>query len=131
MNQQPNYQQPQQPQNYQQPYTPATQQVSPQQSAHANSVLRFGILGLAFACSFFLSFLGIIFSAIGLSKAGSYVRLYSVHSGKTKTGKILSIIGLIGGICATIGFVIWLIAVVIVGTRYGLSGLEDLMSKLS
>ena len=36
------------------------------------NVLVWAILGLAFACTFYLSFLGIIFSAIGIGKAKAF-----------------------------------------------------------
>lgn len=76
-------------------------------------VLVWGILGLAFSCTFFLSFLGIIFSAIGLKKARAYNQFTNnAQSGQAKTGRILSIVGIPVGIVMTIIFAIYIIAIV-------------------
>ena len=66
--------------------------------ANPTPVLVWGILGLSFA--FFLSFLGIIFSAVGLKKASAYnaftnyapSRMASVGRKLSKAGLIVSII---------------------------------------
>lgn len=92
LNNSPRYQQPVQAQ-YVQPQ-PQPVYVTPQQQAEASSILVFGILGLAFACTFWLSFLGIIFSAIDRSKVNNYLYRYGFLSGKSKVGNILSRIGL-------------------------------------
>lgn len=77
------------------------------------NVLLWGILGFVFADTFFLSFLGIIFSAIGLSKANLYTRLTGCPVNKGgKVGRILSVVGLIIGIVMTVLFIIWLIVVI-------------------
>ena len=85
------------------------------------NVLLWGILGLSFSCTFFLSFLGIIFSAIGMSKANLYTRLTGrpVNKGG-KVGRILSVVGLITGIVMTVLFIIWLI-VIIAAVGYAVS----------
>ncbi|MBQ3416502.1 MAG: hypothetical protein IJH32_01525 [Ruminococcus sp.] len=96
----------------QQPVAPAY--VTPQQQADANSVLIFGILGLAFACTFWLSFLGIIFSAIDRGKVKDYLYRYGVLYGKSKVGNILSRIGLPVAIVLTalaVFYTIYLIAI--------------------
>lgn len=90
-----------------QPVTPAY--VTPQQQAEANSVLIWGILGLAFSCTFWLSFLGIIFSAIARGKVKDYLYRYGVLYGKAKVGNILSRIGLPVGIVLTVFAVIYII----------------------
>ena len=112
---QPQYQQPQYapPQyqygapQYQQPYTA----VPVRANVNANPVLTWGILGLAFACTFFVSFLGIIFSAVGRGKAKAYAAQAGQLSGKARVGSILSLVGLILGIVMTVFFIIWLIAI--------------------
>ena len=81
-------------------------------------ILVFGILALAFADSFFLSFLGIVFGAIAKSKVNAYLAQGYPLAGKPKVGSILGKIGLILGIVLTAIFVIWLIVVVIAATSY-------------
>ena len=76
-------------------------------------VLVWGILGLAFACTFFVSFLGIIFSAVGLKKANAYNQFTNyAESGKARTGRNLAKAGLIVGIIMTVLLVIYVIAIV-------------------
>ncbi len=71
-------------------------------------VLVWGILGLSFALSFVLSFLGIIFSAVGLHKATSYYAFTgSAPSNMVRIGRKLSIAGLIVGIILTILFILY------------------------
>ncbi|MDD5923558.1 MAG: hypothetical protein PUC88_02075 [Clostridia bacterium] len=73
------------------------------ESDNSGTVLAMGIVGLILAFIPFLNFLGIIFSAIGLGKSKTYLRLHSgIHNGKSKTGKILSIIGLVLSIILTV-----------------------------
>lgn len=84
-------------------------QYPPQADALAGSVLTKGILSLAFACTVFVSFLGIIFGAQGKNLAA---RCAAMNGGylpaKAKVGRALSIAGFIAGIvmtaCFTIGF---------------------------
>ena len=73
------------------PVSPAAPVITP------SNVLTWGILGAAFACTFFLSFLGIIFGAIGLKKANSYLAVYGPGSTQVKVGHILSKVGIIAG----------------------------------
>ena len=69
------------------------------------SSLVWGILGTVFGCSIILSFLGIIFSSVGFCKAKKYEARGSMPSGKNKTGKILSIVGLSISILMTVSLV--------------------------
>ena len=125
--QQPQYQQPQyqQPQQYAQPQYQQYQQPQYQQQptyyaqpqpadagVSGKPALTFGILGIVFACTFYLSFLGIIFSAIGIGKAKAFRAAAGQLYGPAKVGKILATIGLIVGIILTVIFVIWLIAII-------------------
>lgn len=73
--------------------------------------LVWGILGLAFGSSIFLSLLGLIFSAIGNSKARKFVKQGNPLVGKDKAGKILSTIGLIISIFGIVLFVIYVLAI--------------------
>lgn len=72
------------------------------------NVLVWGIIGLAFSCSFYLSFLGIIFSAIGKSKANTYFT-YCEYSKQAKIGNNLAKAGLIVGIIFTALFLLFVI----------------------
>lgn len=66
--------------------------VSPEEDALAGSILTWGILGLAFSATVIL---GIIFSAIGLSKARRFRETYGPLHHRAKVGRILSLVGLI------------------------------------
>lgn len=107
---QPVYEQP--PHQYIQPVPEIPGVPTPQQQSDSNSLLVFGILGLAFACTFYLSFLGIIFSAIAKGKSRDYLFRYGAHYGKAKVGRILANIGLPVGIVLTCLFVTYLIVYV-------------------
>ncbi len=110
---------------YQQPETPAYQQPvvqeSPAAAALSTPILIFGILGIAFACTFYLSFLGIIFSAIAKGKVKQYLAEGGVLSGKAKVGNILAKVGLIVGIILAALFVLWLIVMIIAAVTNGYS----------
>lgn len=67
----------------------------------AKSCMIMGILAAAFSCTFFASFLGIIFGIIGMTKARSYVTKYNVYTAKVRVGKYCSIGGLALGIFMT------------------------------
>ncbi len=95
-------------------HQPRAVAADPERESAANSTLVFGILGLAFADTFFLSFLGIIFSAIGLKKARLYESTYGFLHGKSKVGRILAKVGLILGIVCTVLFVIYVIIYVFI-----------------
>lgn len=78
----------------------------------AKSCMITGILAAAFACSFFLSFLGIVFGPIGLNKAKAYLNTYGSYPAKVRIGKYLSIGGLAMGIFMTVYFGIYIIGVI-------------------
>ena len=80
-------------------YTAPTYASAP--AYNTSPILVFGILALSFACTFYFSFLGIIFGAIASSKANAYLAMGGVLAGKAKTGRILGKIGLILGIVFT------------------------------
>ena len=66
-----------------------------------------GILGLSFACTFYLSILGVIFSIIGLCKANKARTIIGNTSKKVNTGRKLSIAGIItGAILTTLLFIV-------------------------
>jgi len=68
--------------------------VDPREREASKSVLTFGIIALAFTCSFWLSFVGIIFAFIAFSKARAYERDFGPATGKAKVGKIFSIVSI-------------------------------------
>ena len=113
------YQQPQQYQQYQQPvYNQGMPVENPVERSLSKSVLIFGILGIAFACTFYFSFLGIIFGAIALSKAKKYVASGFALEGRAKVGKILGMVGLILGIVLTVILLIVIVIAIIAASSY-------------
>lgn len=113
--QEPQYQQPQyqQPDPYQQPQPVYGQPVAPvgdpQERELAKSILVFGILAIAFACSYYVGFMGIVFGAICSGKVKQYAAMYPL-TGKAKVGSILGKVGFILGIVFTVLSVITIIA---------------------
>ncbi len=79
----------------------------------AKSALVMGILASSFICTFYFSFMSIIFGIIGISKANKF-KAYNggVSYGKAKIGSILSKVGLIVGIVFTALVVIVVSAIV-------------------
>ncbi len=77
------------------------------------NVLVFGILGLSFACSFWLSILGIIFSAIAKGKANAYATSGAAYSTQVKVGRNLAKAGFIVGIVLSAILSFYLVIVVI------------------
>ncbi len=77
------------------------------------NVLVWGILGLAFACTWVFSFLGIIFSAVAKSKAKAYLRSGAAYSTQVKVGKNLATGGLIAGIILSVFWVLYIFIIVI------------------
>ena len=75
-------------------------------------VLVWGIIGLAFACTFVASFLGIIFSIVGLKKANNYFSFCGEWSKQANIGRRLSKAGLIVGIILTALFIVYIIAII-------------------
>ena len=105
---------PTQPQQFEQPVYEATpvnnNYAAPTGADESKSVLIWGILGLVFADTCILSFLGIIFSAIALNKAKAFQAANGALYGKAKVGKILATVGLILGIVMTVFAVIYIFA---------------------
>lgn len=99
---------------YQAPAAPA----SPEEQAQSKSILTFGILALVFACTFWLSFLGIIFGAIEGGKAKAYLANYGSLTGRAKTGSILGKIGLIVGIVLTAICILVIILIIVNANKY-------------
>lgn len=113
------------PQNFETPVYEPQQAVygNPVEQKNLPNVLMWGILGLVFADTFFLSFLGIIFSAIAMSKAKLYTEMTGQPLSKGgKVGGILAKIGLILGIVLTVFFVIWLISLIVLFSRISSNG---------
>ena len=117
----PQYNQPQYGQQYGQPQygqpaysAPAAE--DPTERSLAKSTLIFGILGIAFPCTFYLAFLGIIFGIVAMSKAKKYVASGYVLTGKAKVGKILGTVGMILGIVLTVILVFIIIAAIVAAT---------------
>lgn len=81
-------------------------------------ILVFGIIALAMACSFWLSFVGIIFGALTRSKVNAYEMQGGQPSGMVKTGSKLGKAGLIVGIIMTVLFVVYLIVIAAIGASY-------------
>ena len=112
------YQQPQYDQSqYQQPAPPMYgQPMAPvgdaQERELAKQNLIFGILAIAFACSYYLSFMGIVFGAISMGKAKLYMASYPL-TGKAKVGRILGKVGFILGIVFTVLSLITIIACIV------------------
>ncbi len=79
----------------------------------AKSCMITGILAAAFACSFFLSFLGIVFGPIGLGKVKQYMSQYGDYPVKVRIGKYLSIGGLALGAFMTIYCAIYIIGLIV------------------
>ena len=81
--------------------------------------LVWGIIGLAFALTFYLSFLGIIFSAVGLHKAKVYNQFTNfAPSNQVRHGKRLATAGLIVGIILTVLFTIFIIVMIANANSY-------------
>ncbi|MBQ7474464.1 MAG: zinc ribbon domain-containing protein [Clostridia bacterium] len=97
---------------YDYPHTPAPATL-PGENEAAKSILTFGILSLAFACTWVLSFLGIVFAAIGLSKVRNYVSTYGPVHHKAKVGRILSKVGLPVSIALTVLFILYVVLIVV------------------
>ena len=90
---------------------PVYQQPLYQQAPVSNNTSFFvlAIVGLALSCSFGLSIVGIILSAIALSKTNKYFAMGGLYAGKAKVAKILSTVGLWAGIGFSIIFIIYVV----------------------
>ena len=84
----------------------------PERSEKGGSILKFGILGLAFGCSFYISLLGLIFSIIARVKVKRYIQEYGDTEGKATVGKHLSVAGSIVSIISLCLLPIVIIALV-------------------
>ena len=74
------------------------------------SILGAGIPGVIFAfAATFLNFIGIILGIVGLAKASSFERDFGGLDGKSRVGKILSIIALAGGIFMTLFWIFYFV----------------------
>lgn len=71
-------------------------------------VLVWGIVGLTLSIIFYVSFLGIIFSAIASKKAKEYFASYGNASNMARIGKGLSKAGIIVGIINTVLLVLFI-----------------------
>ena len=81
-------------------------------------VLVWGIIGLSFALTPYINFLGIIFSAIGLKKANQYSQFTGgLESKQASVGRGLSKAGLITGIILTVVFTVLIIALIITASQ--------------
>ena len=111
----PNYNQNYAP-NYNPNYAPGYAAPAPAPASAAGwsdtKLMVFGILAAAFASTFYLSFLGIIFGAIALSKAKIFAAIGALH-GKAKAGRITGLVGLILGIVMTVFFFIYIIVIAV------------------
>ena len=87
--------------NYQQPV---------QQTSAQPNLLVFGILSLVFS-----TIIGIILGAIGRKKGKEYIAQGGQLTGASKVGFILSKVGIILGIIATISLVIYIIIMAVGG----------------
>ena len=97
---------------YQQPYSAPVSENSAARDSDGKSILVFGILGVAFACSVYFAFLGIIFSLTARVKLKKYLNNYGETRGTATVGKYLSLGGLIGSIVMTVISVILISAIV-------------------
>ena len=86
-------------------------------------VLVWGIIGLSFALTWVLSFLGIIFSCVGLKKARSFAEFTGgAYSKQATIGRNLSKAGLIVGIILSILFIVYIGFVVFLALRGEFNG---------
>lgn len=79
----------------------------------AKSTMVIGILAAAFSVTYIFSFMGIIFGAIGLTKAKKFADECGQLFGKAKIGKFLSLGGLIAGSVITAYIALYLIAAIL------------------
>ena len=89
-------------------YVPQNQGYVAQNPAYNNTpqmsdakVLVYGILSLAFACTPYISFVGIIFACMAKSRYRTYLAQGGRPAGKEKVGNTLAKVGLIVGIALT------------------------------
>ncbi|MBQ7172586.1 MAG: hypothetical protein IJR88_00490 [Clostridia bacterium] len=88
-------------------------------------ILVFGILSVSFLCTFWLSFLGIIFGFIARGKSNVYVDAGVPVTGKVRVGRVLGTVGGIISIVATV-----LVPVVIALIVYAISQTPDIAAEI-
>ena len=101
---------------YAQPVYAEPSQTVPQ--SEVDSILGWGIAGLV--CAFLMTLLGIIFSAIAMSKAKRMRQVYGFLPQRASTGRGLGIAGLIISIVLT-ALGLLLVIIVIAAIAYGVS----------
>lgn len=79
------------------------------------SILKFAIMGIAFALSYYLSPLGLLFSIISKVKLGIYKRRYGETEGAASVGKGIGIASLILSIVFTVLLILTIVLTVIEG----------------
>ncbi|MBQ7387617.1 MAG: zinc ribbon domain-containing protein [Clostridia bacterium] len=84
-------------------------------------ILRNSIMGLAFASSFILSVVGLIFSIIARCQVKEYTRKYGETSGRASVGKGLSI----GGLAFSIFAMVYMFICVLYGVLIALLAIEE------
>ena len=82
----------------------------PAEKESGGGILGCAIVGLAFACTWILSFLGIIFSCIAKAKINSYVMRNGELDAPGKVGKGISTAGVIVSIIMTVLLVLYIVA---------------------
>jgi hypothetical protein len=100
--------------------TPVSTPISGADNDLAKNILVMGIIAVACCCTYYFAFVGIIFGAIGLSKAKKFIEDAGQLFGKAKVGKYLSLGGLIGG-CVLTGitlFYIFMMVIAAIGSNY-------------
>ena len=100
--------------------TPVATPIAGADNELAKSILVMGIIAVACCCTYYFAFVGIIFGAIGLSKAKKFIEDAGQLFGKAKVGKYLSLGGLIGG-CVLTGitlFYIFMMVIAAIGSNY-------------
>ena len=100
--------------------TPVATPIAGADNELAKSILVMGIIAVACCCTYYFAFVGIIFGAIGLSKAKKFIDEAGQLFGKAKVGKYLSLGGLIGG-CVFTGitlFYILMMFIAAIGSNY-------------
>ncbi|MBQ7818472.1 MAG: zinc-ribbon domain-containing protein [Bacteroidales bacterium] len=78
----------------------------------SKSILVKGILAIAFACTFWLSFLGIVFGAMTKNIVNSYLAKGNSLAGKSKVGYMLGKAGFVVGIVLTVVLAVYIIVLI-------------------
>lgn len=100
--------------------TPVATPIAGADNELAKSCMIMGIVAVACCITYYFAFVGIIFGAIGLSKAKKFMEDAGQLFGKAKVGKYLSLGGLIGG-CVLTGitlFYIFMMVIAAIGSNY-------------